>query len=363
MAQQEVKRLAIFAHFDKHNLIDDYVIIYLEKLKEVIDDIIFVSDCNLEIKEIKKIEHLILNNICQKHGEYDFGSYKRGFFLLKEQYPQKFEELDELVFANDSCYAIEDFKESFKKSKNLECDAWSLGDDFVSLDYNEYYLQSYFIVFKESVFKEDFFSNFIKEIKKLTSKNEIINQYEIGLSRTLTKNNRKIHAVFSYQEVNNYISKNYLSLLESINKILQKNPKKTNQTKIKNNLFNLFSLNYIHSDKYFFLIKMNFPLLKRATLNSDNINFLSENLFSFWREIINNKFYEELIKKHLTRIEIKPRKKPSEETFFETSIKFLKIFIKRKNNFFQYKKTKSGYRIIKVFRIPIYHSKLLRKLT
>lgn len=80
MQEVKFKRTAIFAHFDKHNLIDDYVIIYLEKLKEVVDDIIFVSDCNLETKEIKKIEHLILNNICQKHGEYDFGSYKRGFF-------------------------------------------------------------------------------------------------------------------------------------------------------------------------------------------------------------------------------------------------------------------------------------------
>jgi lipopolysaccharide biosynthesis protein len=31
-----MKRVAIFAHFDKHNLIDDYVIIYLEKLKSII---------------------------------------------------------------------------------------------------------------------------------------------------------------------------------------------------------------------------------------------------------------------------------------------------------------------------------------
>jgi hypothetical protein len=30
----DVKRLCVFAHFDKHNIIQDYVIYYLENLKK-----------------------------------------------------------------------------------------------------------------------------------------------------------------------------------------------------------------------------------------------------------------------------------------------------------------------------------------
>jgi lipopolysaccharide biosynthesis protein len=37
------KILAVFSHYDVDNIIDDYVVYYLLKLKEVVTDIIFVS--------------------------------------------------------------------------------------------------------------------------------------------------------------------------------------------------------------------------------------------------------------------------------------------------------------------------------
>ena len=40
-----MKRVVIFAHYDKDNIVDDYVIYYLKALKEVASEIIFVS-CN-----------------------------------------------------------------------------------------------------------------------------------------------------------------------------------------------------------------------------------------------------------------------------------------------------------------------------
>ena len=49
-------KLAIFAHYDRGNEIQDYVIEYLKGLKEVAQDIIFVSDSNVKEEELEKID-------------------------------------------------------------------------------------------------------------------------------------------------------------------------------------------------------------------------------------------------------------------------------------------------------------------
>ena len=47
MSKLKESYIAVFAHFDKDNLIDDYVVEYLQELKKVAEKIIFVSDCNI----------------------------------------------------------------------------------------------------------------------------------------------------------------------------------------------------------------------------------------------------------------------------------------------------------------------------
>ena len=44
--------IVIFAHYDKNNCIDDYVIYYLEQLKLISKYIIFVSDSDLNKEEL-----------------------------------------------------------------------------------------------------------------------------------------------------------------------------------------------------------------------------------------------------------------------------------------------------------------------
>lgn len=177
-----MKRIAIFAHFDKDDIIDDYVIYYLQGLKKVADDIIFVSDCNLPLAETKKLNGICLKIIAQKHGEYDFGSYKRGILEAKNI----LNSYDELIIANDSCYGpIFPFENVFKQMEKRKCDFWGLTSS--KEDNRFYYVGSYFLVFKKNVFLSDVFQNFFLNIKRLEEKDKIIAEYEVGLSRTLIK--------------------------------------------------------------------------------------------------------------------------------------------------------------------------------
>src|SRR5574344_839427 len=113
-----MKRLAIFAHFDKKNIIDDYVLFYVNQLKKYCDKVLFYSLSDLDENELQKLDDVIL----VKHNEYDFGSYKRGFFFAKEQ--NLLEDIDELLFVNDSCYCINSLDKIFNYSFKL--DFWGI---------------------------------------------------------------------------------------------------------------------------------------------------------------------------------------------------------------------------------------------
>ncbi len=191
-----MKRLCVFAHFDKDNLIDDYVIFYLRALKKICEYIVFVSDCDLATSELLKLSNITEHVIAGRHGEYDFGSYKRGFIYAQG----KGFEFDELIFANDSCYGpFYPLEDIFIKMQKKKCDFWGMTQNSYGIpesrtsNEESFYIkppwiphvQSYFLVFNSKIIQSDVFNNFIANIKKLESKNDIIKTYEIGLTVAL----------------------------------------------------------------------------------------------------------------------------------------------------------------------------------
>lgn len=185
-----MKRVVIFAHYDKDNIVDDYVIYYLKALKEVASEIIFVS-CN-PILNKEKLDDIATKIIDEKHGEYDFGSYKRGFLSIKNN----LNDYDELIFANDSCYGpFYSLNKMFDEMKNRNCDFWGVTKNKFGMKKvgKKYcfairpHLQSYFLVFKNNVFNSDAFQNHILSVKHEEQKNDIIINYEISFTEKLVQ--------------------------------------------------------------------------------------------------------------------------------------------------------------------------------
>lgn len=177
-----MNRVMIFAYWDKDGVIDDYVLHYLKKAKSVADKIIFSADCDIKPEELPKLENIVTHTINGRHGEYDFGSYKRGYLYAKEN--GFFDNADELIFCNDSCFGpFYDFENYFNKIDRTKCDYWGM-------NFNKQFdnhLGSYFIVFGKNVFLSDVFSDFINNIKHQENKQDVVMEYEIVITEYLHK--------------------------------------------------------------------------------------------------------------------------------------------------------------------------------
>lgn len=180
-----MKRLAIFAFYNGKGLINDYVVTYLEYLKEVSDSIIFVADNEPNIKELSKIYPLVSHIESYHHGEYDFGSYKIGFKYSKEHY--LLDDVDEIILCNDSCFCVDSLKPAFDKMGTKSCDFWSMT---ASNEY-ELHLQSFFLVVKKNLFSSEIFSNYLNNVKHLDNFLEIVKTYEIPLKKTFEQKGYK----------------------------------------------------------------------------------------------------------------------------------------------------------------------------
>lgn len=188
-----MNKTVIFAHYDKNNKIENYVIFYLKELKKIAKNIVFISDCNLNEEEIAKLSNITHHIIAKRHGEYDFGSYKYGYLYAKEN---NLLNTEELILANDSCFGpLLSFEDIWNEINKKECDFWGINQNDIDVDFH---IQSFFIVFKENIFKNELFNNFIINIKKQENKDEIIKKYEIGLSKLLLENGFKAQSFCNY---------------------------------------------------------------------------------------------------------------------------------------------------------------------
>jgi O-antigen biosynthesis protein len=176
------RRIAIFASYSDDNTISDHVVYYLSELRKVVDAIVFVSDNPLLPCELEKIEHLVVHQINGRHGEYDFGSYKRGYLHAKQA--GLLDKYDELILCNDSCFGpVSGFSTLFDVMSRKECDFWGIteSNQFV------YHLQSYFISLSAAAFRHNSFDRFLTDVTRHDTVQDVIFNYELKLTGLLVR--------------------------------------------------------------------------------------------------------------------------------------------------------------------------------
>ncbi len=174
-------KVSVFASYSGNGRIEDYVIELLKGLNEISDYIVFVADNPIFPEELEKIKDLCNYCTFNRHEEYDFGSYKRGYLYLKDN--GILTEDDDLVFLNDSNYGpIYPFEEVINNFNSKKCDFYGLS---VSSD-PQRYLQSFFYIFKPQVYNSKPFYRFMRSVKREISAACVVYNYEMTFTQYLS---------------------------------------------------------------------------------------------------------------------------------------------------------------------------------
>lgn len=199
------KRGTIFASYNAEQKITDEVLYYLKNLKKYSDFIIFVADNSIDETESQKLKGLVDIAYFQRHGEYDFGSYKIGYNLASQQ--GWLDQIEHLVFANDSAWGpFGDMSDFFEKASQADFYGLSGNTHGYVIGNKKIYnigclhIQSYLFILSKKFFMNSEFETFINSVTRLPNKIEIIVKYEQGLSRLARKLGLKLETYLPIQK-------------------------------------------------------------------------------------------------------------------------------------------------------------------
>ncbi len=298
------KRLAIFAGYDRDAIISDYVVYYLKALN-ALTDVVVVYDNAVPEEELSKVKDLSLHQICEPHGEYDFGSYKRGYQWAKNS--GLLERYETVVFTNDSIFGpFHDLKPIFERFDHDEAvDFWGM----FKIIKNVHHIQGYFIAFKQRVFCSDVFDKTVMSVQKEEDRSKVVSKYELGLSDALHKAGFRSMGLLSGKK---YSARNKDAIR---------------------------------------IIRKGFPFLKKALFQPDQQGALMcECLHRYKRAVprVCPDYDMDMIKRYVLRF-------MNEEAFRQMMRRMWLRSSFKVRFFYESRVTISGKRLIKVLRIPIYN--------
>ena len=177
------KRLFLFAGYDRDGIIDDALIYYVSNLSNF-GDVLLYMDSDCKKSEIDKIKKYTIHTIAERHGEYDFGSYKRAFQYARDKKILK--NYDIVYMVNDSVFGpMFDMQNIIQKLDNMPTDAAGI---VVSKHKTHSFIESWFVRLNEKVFLSPWFDKFISSVTKESQKTTITIKYEHGLTNLIKSN-------------------------------------------------------------------------------------------------------------------------------------------------------------------------------
>lgn len=177
------KRLFLFAGYDQNGIIDDALIYYLASVSKL-GDVVLYMDCDCKQSELNKIKKYCIFADAARHGEYDFGSYKRAYQYAHDHDILK--NYDYLYLVNDSVFGpMMNIISTIRTIEALPTDAAGL---VVSKHKTHSFMESWFVRLNKKVFLSEWFDSFMTSITHQEQKTTVTIKYEHGLSNLVVNN-------------------------------------------------------------------------------------------------------------------------------------------------------------------------------
>lgn len=188
------KRLFLFAGYDKNGIIDDALIYYVSALSKF-GDVVVCMDSDCSKTETDKLKPYIIHTIAKRHGEYDFGSYKRNFQYARDK--KLLDKYDNVYLVNDSVFGpMFDMTNTIKDIESKPTDAVGM---IISKHKTHAFMESWFVKLNKKIFTSQWFDEFISSVQLQPTKAKITIKYEHGLTNLIQNNNCSWDGLFTYR--------------------------------------------------------------------------------------------------------------------------------------------------------------------
>jgi lipopolysaccharide biosynthesis protein len=169
--------VCLFAHFDKDDRLDDYVLRYLTHLKKLRFAIVLISASRLAATEIARAQGLCDDIILRDNAGLDFASWAAGFVKHSAAVGGR------LLLVNDSVYGpIGDLGRALDRLTSAAADFYGMVESVEIAPH----LQSWFVLLQPQVVRSAAFKSIIAQRFTAMTRREIVRAGEVGLSRQLT---------------------------------------------------------------------------------------------------------------------------------------------------------------------------------
>lgn len=117
-----MSRLLVYVHYNKYNVVSEYIYYQLKSIRSIYSDIVFVSNSHVskDIVQYLQSERLIDFFIQRDNIGYDFAAWKEGLNQVT------FYQYDSVTLMNDTCFGplwnLEDYYSQF--DSDVDVDFW-----------------------------------------------------------------------------------------------------------------------------------------------------------------------------------------------------------------------------------------------
>lgn len=172
-----MNRLGVFLIYDRHGIVDDYIVFLLEKMKKLYSELVIICNCDLNKESRKKIGLFSSNIIIRENKGFDAGGFKDALSIYIGW--KKIKNFDELILFNDSFFGpFFSIEEIFKEMDKTKYDFWSMTKNTGSY-HSGAAIQSYFIVVRKRLLKSPIFQKYWEDLPYYESFKDVVVEYEM----------------------------------------------------------------------------------------------------------------------------------------------------------------------------------------
>lgn len=205
------KRYAVYVFYDKNGIVDEYNEVFLEDLKKNLTKLLVI--CNGEINEegLQKFKNIADEVIVRPNEGFDITAYKIGI----EHYGyEALSQYDEIMVLNSTCFGpLYPFSEMFDSMAEKDLDFWGITqfhevpfDPFGTIKYGYIpkHIQSYFMVFRKSLFMTDDFKKYWKNLPQIRTYEDAVGFHETIFTKDFADKGYKWDVYANTDELEGY---------------------------------------------------------------------------------------------------------------------------------------------------------------